>query len=278
MKLSFSDLIHKKKSGEKITMLTSYDYPTAQLADAAGIDVLLVGDSVGTNVLGYPDITCVTMNDMIHHVQAVARGTEHAVILADLPFGSCATPENAKLNALRLIAAGANGVKIEVEDNATIIALTAIAEANIPVCGHIGYLPQTHSKAAVIGKELEQAKQLIIAAQKLEKAGACMIVLELIPLQLAAEITRLLSIPTIGIGAGPLCDGQVQVVNDIVGMSPRVFKHAKAYGDVRGIVTRAITGYATDVQLQNFPTDNNAPHMDNDVYAHLQEWISNITG
>jgi 3-methyl-2-oxobutanoate hydroxymethyltransferase len=273
MKLTFDDLIHKKKSGEKITMITSYDFPTAQLADAVGIDVLLVGDSVGTNVLGYPDITCVTMNDMVHHIQAVARGTEHAVILADLPFGSCATPENAKLNALRLIAAGANGVKIEVEDNATIIALTAIAEADIPVCGHIGYLPQTHSKAAVIGKELEQAKKLIIAAQKLEKAGACMIVLELMPLQLAAEITRVLSIPTIGIGAGPYCDGQVQVVHDIVGMSPRVFKHAKAYGNARDIFSQAISAYGNDVKKQEFPTHNNAPNMDIDVYASLQMWI-----
>lgn len=273
MKLTFDDLILKKKSGEKITMITGYDFPTAQLADAAGIDVLLVGDSVGTNVLGYPDSTCVTMSDMVHHIQAVARGTQNACILADLPFGSCSTPEDAKLNASQLIAAGANGVKIEGDNAIAIDALRAIAEENIPVCGHIGYLPQTHAKAAVMGKDLEQAKQLVITAQKLEIAGACMIVLELIPLQLAAEITNVLSIPTIGIGAGPYCDGQVQVVHDIVGMSPRVFRHSKAYGNARNLFTQAISAYGNDVKNQEFPTHDNAPLMDTDVYASLKMWL-----
>ena len=277
MKLTSIDLINKKKSGEKITMLTSYDFPTAQLADAAGIDVLLIGDSVGTNVLGYPDITCVTMNDMIHHIQAVARGTSHAWILADLPYGSCATPKDAVDNAARLVVAGANGVKIETNDSAAVEALSAIAKNAIPVCGHIGYLPQTHSKASAQGKELEQAKQLIAAAQTIEQAGACMIVLELIPVQLSNEISKLLTIPTIGIGAGPFCDGQVQVIHDITGMSPRVFRHVKAYGCARDNFSRAITEYGNDVREQKFPTPANAPLMDNDVYTSLQEWLKDRT-
>jgi len=273
MKLSSLDPLNKKKNKQKITMLTGYDYPTAQLIDAAGIDVILVGDSVGTNVLGYTDVTQVTMSDMLHHVRAVARGTEHAFILADMPFGSFVNSQAAVDNAIHFAANGADGVKVEGED-AVIEQIRSIVQNNIPVCAHIGYTPQTRGiKATVQGKDLERARQLIQTALNLQKAGACMIVLELIPLQLAAEMTKLLTIPTIGIGAGPFCDGQVQVIYDIAGMSERVYKHAKVFGNVRIEFVKAISQYVKEVNDNVFPADANASSMDADVYRQLKNWI-----
>ena len=277
MKITKSDLENYKPSLRKITMVTSYDSPCAKIADECGIDVVLVGDSVGTNVLGYAEISQVTMEDMLHHVRAVASGVRRAFILADLPAEAIASPDEALNNAKRLLENGADGVKIEggaeVSDR-----IGRMAQQGIAVCAHIGYTPQKMgSKAVVQGKDLKQAQELIDSALALEKAGAFMIVLELITEELSGEISRLLKIPTIGIGAGPLCDGQVQVIHDISGLSPRVFKHAKAYGNVKQEFAKAISHYAQEVREGVFPTEKNAFSLGPEVLKEIKEWIGNIS-
>ena len=221
MKLSKNELMKYKSVHRKITMVTGYDFPCASIADECGIDAVLVGDSVGTNVLGYTETSQVTMEDMLHHVRAVARGVKRAFILADLPAEAIVSPEDSLYNAKKILENGADGVKIEggVEIAGHIALMT---QYNFPVCGHIGYTPQKMgNKAVVQGRDLIQAQKLIESALALEKAGAFMIVLELVTRELAGEISGMLAIPTIGIGAGSLCDGQVQVINDIAGLSPR---------------------------------------------------------
>jgi 3-methyl-2-oxobutanoate hydroxymethyltransferase len=273
MKITKRDLGNYKLSSRKITMVTSYDFPCASIADECGIDVVLVGDSVGTNVLGYTEASQVTMEDMLHHVRAVARGVMRAFILADLPAEAIASPDEALHNAQRLLENGADGVKIEggveVADR-----ISRMAQQGVAVCAHIGYTPQKMGRKAIVqGKDLKQAQELIGSALALEKAGAFMIVLELITEELSGEISRLLKIPTIGIGAGPLCDGQVQVIHDISGLSPRVFKHAKAYGNVRQEFARAISHYAQEVREGVFPTDKNAFSLGPEVLKEIKDWI-----
>jgi 3-methyl-2-oxobutanoate hydroxymethyltransferase len=273
MKITKSDLENYKSSFRKIAMVTSYDTPCARIADECGIDVVLVGDSVGTTVLGYTEVSQVTMEDMVHHVRAVARGVRRAFILADLPAEAIASPDEALFNAKRLLENGADGVKIEggaeVADR-----ISRMAHQGIAVCAHIGYTPQKMgSKAVVQGKDLKQAQELIDSALALEKAGAFMIVLELITEELSGEISRLLKIPTIGIGAGPLCDGQVQVIHDISGLSPRVFKHAKAYGNVKQEYFNVISQYAQEVREGIFPSEKNAFLLEPTVLKEIQDWL-----
>jgi 3-methyl-2-oxobutanoate hydroxymethyltransferase len=274
MKVTVQDILGIKRTGGKVTMLTCYDYPMALLEDRAGVDVQLVGDSVGTNVLGYPDEKSVTMDDMLHHLKAVARGAQHSFVLCDMPFRSYTSPEQALANARRLMAAGADGVKIEGEQ--AILPITAaLVEAGIPVCGHIGYTPQTVGiRAEVQGKDFNRATELITAAQQIERAGACMIVLELIPEALARIITGRLNIPTIGIGGGRFCDGQVQVIHDIAGLSSKVFRHTKAYDRLGERYLELMSAYAAEVRQAQFPTERNASRLSEETLQRLNAWLA----
>jgi 3-methyl-2-oxobutanoate hydroxymethyltransferase len=212
----------RKKSGLPIAVLTAYDYPGARLLEEAGVDWILVGDSLGMVVLGYPDTTSVTLSDMLHHTAAVARGLSHTPLIADLPFGTYATPDQALASARALISAGAHAVKLEggVSHAAHIKALS---DAGIAVMGHIGMLPQSVREEGgykIKGKTAEQAQALVADALALESAGAFSMVVELVHPDSAAAIQKAVSIPTIGIGAGPHCDGQVLVTHDLVGAFP----------------------------------------------------------
>ncbi|MBW1702603.1 MAG: 3-methyl-2-oxobutanoate hydroxymethyltransferase, partial [Deltaproteobacteria bacterium] len=221
-KVTIAHLQEKKKNGDKITMMTAYDYPTAGLVDQAGIDTILVGDSLGMVMLGYESTVPVTMDDMIHHCKAVCRGAKSGFIIGDMPFMSYQVSiEKAIENAGRFIKeAGCDCVKLEGGSEMAPVT-RAIVDAGIPVCAHIGLTPQTATKLSgfkVQGKDAESARELVQSAKDLEKAGAFLIVMECIPDLVAARITEELNIPTIGIGAGKDCDGQVLVYHDLVGL------------------------------------------------------------
>jgi 3-methyl-2-oxobutanoate hydroxymethyltransferase len=211
-----------KQRGEKIAMLTAYDYPSARLLDESGVDVILVGDSVGMVVLGYPDTTLVTMDEMVHHTGAAARGATRALILADMPYRSYETPEQAVANARRLIAAGAHAVKLE-GGQPRVPQIRALVEAGIPAMAHIGMMPQNvrlEGGYRIKGKTPEQADALLADAAAVEAAGAFGILLELVVPEVARRITAAVAIPTVGIGSGPDCDGQVLVLHDLIGLFP----------------------------------------------------------
>jgi 3-methyl-2-oxobutanoate hydroxymethyltransferase len=247
-----------KGAGERIVMLTCYDYPTATIEDEAGIDVVLVGDSVGTNVLGYASETEVTMDDIVHHLKAVRRGIQRAYVLADLPYRSYDTAEDALRNAEILVAAGADGVKLE-GGGERVEVVQALVARGIDVCGHIGFTPQTlGSKGRVQGKSYDRAWQLVESAEALQEAGIMMLVLELVTEQVAQVITGRLQIPTVGIGSGQYCDGQVLVVTDVLGLSPFTMKIAKQYAEWRQAAERAVRQYRDDVTSSRFPTTENA--------------------
>jgi 3-methyl-2-oxobutanoate hydroxymethyltransferase len=267
-----SDFRAMKQQGRKITMLTAYDYPTAVFQDRAGVDIILVGDSVGRNILGYASELEVTMDDMLHHVRAVARGVKNGHVMADMPFRSFETPGVALDNARRFLAAGAHSVKIEGEQN-VVDLIKHVVDAGVEVCAHIGYTPQTRGKAAVQGRDFERARELIEAARSLEQAGAAMVVFELIPELLAKEITALTAMPTIGIGAGRFCDGQVQVYCDILGLSDRIFRHAKAYDALGRRYEEIFAAYVDDVVSSRFPTSENSAALPEDVAAKVREWV-----
>lgn len=258
MKKVTTKTIRTKKGQEKITMLTAYDYPMAKIVDAAGCDMILVGDSLGNVVLGYADTTHVTMEDMIHHSRAVSRGANHALIVTDMPFLSYQTGKrDAVINAGRLIAEGyAHAVKLEggAEIKETVRALT---NAGIPVCGHLGLTPQSVHQLggyAMQAKSESAAEKLLADAKSLEEAGAFAIVLECIPKALAARVTEELSIPTIGIGAGSACDGQVLVLYDMLGLfSDYVPSFVKRYAELNTTVTTAVEDYIKDVKEGVFP-------------------------
>ncbi len=217
-----ADFTALKRRGEKLAVLTAYDYPTARLLDESGIDILLVGDSLGMVVLGFPDTTHVTMEHMLHHTAAVARGAERALVVADLPFASYDTPEQAIANARRLVAAGAHAVKLE--GGASHAArIAAIVADGIPVMAHLGMLPQSVVQEGgyrIKGKTPEAAAALLADAHAVASAGAFAVVLELVQADTAARLTAALAIPTIGIGSGLACDGQVLVTHDLIGLFP----------------------------------------------------------
>ena len=274
MKTTISDIQAKKTRNEPIVMLTSYDYPTAILEDRLGVDIQLVGDSLGTNVLGYASSNEVTIADMVHHIRAVGRGANRSLVLGDMPFGSFVTPAVALESARQLMEAGANAVKMEGEQP-VLDQMRLLCGQGIPVCGHIGFKPQTDgTKARVQGKDIERALELIQSALELEKAGAAMVVLELVPEKLSAEITRLLSIPTIGIGAGRYCDGQVQVVYDILGMSSRIYRHAKAFGNLGTACANAIGSYVAEVSGRTFPAEQQGAPIADDVLEAVRRSLS----
>jgi 3-methyl-2-oxobutanoate hydroxymethyltransferase len=246
-------LRNKKKNGRPITMVTAYDFPTARLADEAGVDAILAGDSVGTNVLGYGSEREVTMEDMLHHTAAAARGIREAYFFADMPYASADTPRMAERNARRLLAKGASCVKIEGWRKKCGV-VTFLSNNNIPVCAHIGYNPQIHgAKPKVFGASAAEARELIESAILLEKSGAVMLILEKVPEEVAGIIAKALRIPVIGIGSGRRCDGQVLVVNDVLGISERSFRHARAFMNFRIRALQALRAYASAVDKGAFP-------------------------
>jgi 3-methyl-2-oxobutanoate hydroxymethyltransferase len=257
-KVTLADFQEKKQKNQKITMVTAYDYPTARILDQAEIDVLLVGDSLGNVVLGYDSTVPVTMDEMIHHCKPVVRGTKGGYIIGDMPFLSYQVSiEKAIENAGRFLKeAGCDAVKLEGgSDMAPVVR--AIVRAGIPVCGHIGLTPQTAAMLGgykVQGKDAESARKLIQSAKDLEGAGAFMIVIECVPDFLAARITQELTIPTIGIGAGKDCDGQVLVFHDLVGLYERFKpKFVKQYINLAPMIKDAIVQYKTEVETGEFP-------------------------
>jgi len=259
MNVSIHDLRAWKSEGRRFVMLTAYDAPTAQILDAAGVPVLLVGDSLGRNVLGYDNELPVTMDDMLHHTKAVARGTEHAMVVGDLPFMSYqASLEDGVRNAGRLIKeGGAHAVKLE---GPQLDLVHRLVEIGIPVMAHVGLTPQSVNGLGgyrVQGRG-EAAHKVLEQATQLEKAGAFSIVLEAMPSDLGAEISAALQIPTIGIGAGPHTDAQVLVINDLLGITEKPPKLAKAYVDLRATITDAVTAFAHDVESGAFPDEDHS--------------------
>lgn len=252
--------IRAMKSKERIGMLTAYDYPSAKAVDAAGSDIILVGDSLGMVVLGYPDTLSVTVDDMLHHTRAVARGTERALIVGDMPYLSYhVSVEESVRNAGRFIQAGAHAVKVEGGKPTRIRTIEAILDAEVPVMGHIGLTPQSVNALGgfkVQGKGTEEARRLIDEAVALEQAGCFSIVLECVPSELAAFITDRISIPTIGIGAGPSCDGQVLVLHDLLGLyHGHTPKFVRQYAHLAEDMQKAVSAYLADVREGKFPDE-----------------------
>jgi 3-methyl-2-oxobutanoate hydroxymethyltransferase len=265
LKVTPQTLVARKRSATAITALTAYDYPTARLADEAGIDVVLVGDSVGMAVLGHEHTLNVTMEDMLHHAKAVRRGLARALLVVDMPFGSYhVSPEETMRNALRLVKeGGAEAVKLEggAAQADTVRALTA---AEIPVMAHIGLTPQALHRMGgyrVQGKDEAAAAQLRDDALTLEDAGAIAIVLEGIPRELALHISSLLKIPTIGIGAGPDCDGQILVFHDVFSLSfRRPPKFVRTFGDAGSVIREGLRHFREAVQAREFPSEAESYH------------------
>ena len=259
-KVTIADLMAKKESGKRISMMTAYDCPGAHMVDQTGIDTILVGDSLGMVVLGYTSTVPVTMEDMIHHTKAVMRGTTRAFVLGDMPFMSYQTSiEEAVRNAGRFIKeGGCDAVKLEGGSEVAPV-VKAIVTAGIPVCAHIGLTPQTATQLGgfkVQGKDAESARNMIESAKDLEAAGAFMVVMECIPDVLAARITNELAIPTIGIGAGRDCDGQVLVYHDTVGLFDRFTpKFVKQYIKLGPMIVDALKEYKREVEEGVFPGD-----------------------
>jgi len=266
-----------KASGEPIVMITAYDTPGARLAEAAGVDAVLVGDSLGMTVLGLSSTLPVTMDDMVRATAAVTRGTERVLVVADMPFMSYqVTDEDAVRNAGRLLAeAGAHAVKLE--GGAAVAPLVGrMVDAGIPVMGHVGLTPQSVNVFGgykLQARDTESAVTLVEDCLALEAAGAFAVVLELVPAEIAALVTEELEIPTIGIGAGAGCDGQVQVFHDLLGLGDFLPKHAKRYVDVGAAITKAIGSYASDVRAGTFPAEANISHADAEVVAELERML-----
>ncbi|AFM41987.1 ketopantoate hydroxymethyltransferase [Desulfosporosinus acidiphilus SJ4] len=259
MKKLIPDFETMKQAGEKISMLTAYDYPSAKLVEEAGVDTILVGDSLGMVVLGYDSTVPVTMEEMLHHTKAVRRGAPQTFVIADMPFLSYTSSELALLNAGRLIKeGGADAVKLEGGTHVSPI-VQALTGAGIPVVGHIGLTPQTAGQMGgfkVQGRDLESARQLIHDAKAIEEAGAFIIVIEAVPRQVAERITTSLKIPTIGIGAGLDCDGQVLVYHDILGLFERFKpKFVKQYAQLGQEVVRAVQSFHKEVKECKFPAE-----------------------
>jgi 3-methyl-2-oxobutanoate hydroxymethyltransferase len=245
--------------GGRVVCVTAYDAPSAAMADEAGVDLILVGDSVGNVVLGYQDTLPVTMAEMLHHVAAARRGCRRALLAADMPFGSFQpSTEQAVANGIALVKAGADAVKLEGPWEEAIQQLT---RSGVPVIGHVGMTPQSHHVFGgfkVQGKG-EAGEAVLEAAKRIEAAGAFAIVLELIPADLARRITATLTIPTIGIGAGPHCDGEIQVFHDILGLSAGdPFRHTRRFLEGRRLFIEALREYAEVVRAKRFPTEENS--------------------
>ena len=262
-KKTILDIQKMKASGHKIAMLTCYDYPTARIMDSCGIDMILIGDSAGVVFSGYENTLPVTMDEMLYHTKAVVRSNPKAVVVSDMPFMSYqADIRDARMNAGRFIKeGGAAAVKIEGGVNAASV-IKALVDIDIPVVAHIGLTPQSIHRMGgykVQGKKIEQAEKLMEDARAVEEAGAFAVVLEGIPQSLAQRITDSLVIPTIGIGAGPHCDGQVLVIHDILGLCEKYSpKFVKRYADARELIAGAVSAYINDVRQGSFPTEEHS--------------------
>ena len=274
MKKTVSTLQQAKENGQKITMLTAYDYSTAKLMDEAGIDMILVGDSLGNVILGYEDTISVTMEDMIHHGAAVSRGVKETMVVVDMPFMSYQiSVEEAVTNAGRLMKEGrANAVKLE-GGKSVCPQIKAITQAGIPVVAHLGLTPQSINALGgykVQGKSEDAAKKLLEDALAVQEAGAFALVLECVPTKLASLITKKLTIPTIGVGAGNECDGQVLVYQDMLGMfSDYVPKFVKQFAQVGEIMKKAFSDYKEEVASGAFPAEKNSYKIDDEVIDKL---------
>lgn len=268
-RLTVTDITRRYADGERLATVTAYDYPTAQIVDAAGIPLILVGDSLGQVALGYESTVRVTMAEMLHHTKAVVRGSQRALIVGDMPFLSYATVDEALENAGRFLQeAGCQAVKVEGGVRSARV-IEALVKAGIPVMGHIGWTPQAQhgmgGKVKVQGKDRGAARSLLADAHAVQEAGAFSIVLELVPAQLAEAITARLRIPTIGIGAGPDCSGQIQVITDVLGLGDFVPRHASPYADLRGSIADAMARYIADVEIGAFPGEGQTVRMEDAV-------------
>jgi len=272
-RITVADITRMYADGVPIPTLTAYDHPMARILDEAGIPLLLVGDSLGQVVLGYESTVRVSMDEMLHHTKAVVRGTRQALVVADLPFLSYATPEEALHNAGRFMRdAGAGAVKLEGGVRSARIIETLV-RAGIPVMGHIGWTPQAvhgmGGKTRVQGKDRERARSIVADALAVQEAGAFSVVLELVPEQLATQLTGRLRIPTIGIGAGPGCSGQIQVLTDVLGLGTFIPRHAKPYIDLQGLIKGAVADYAEEVRAGAFPGAAQTVRMDETVLSDV---------
>ncbi len=277
-KVTIRTLQAKKRKGQPITMMTAYDYPTAKWVDEAGIDVILVGDSLGMVVLGYPNTLPVTMEVMLHHCKAVARGAQRALLVGDMPFMSYqVSVEEAVRNAGRFLQeAGMDAVKLE-GGREQVNTVRALVDAGIPVMGHLGLTPQKIHQLGgfrVQGRTAVAAKRLVEDALALEKAGVFALVLEMVPAQVAKYISERLQVPTIGIGAGPHCDGQVLVFHDTVGMfeefQPRFVKR---YAEVGSVIREALKRYREDVESHRFPGEEHSTFMDEEEWRAFLDMV-----
>jgi len=274
MRVTINEIREMKQRKEKIPMLTAYDYVTAKMVDEAGVPLILVGDSLGMVMLGYESTIPVTIDEMIHHTKAVVKGAKQALIVGDMPFMTYhGSVSDALHNAARFIQeGGAQAVKLE---GGEVVAeqVRRLVDCGIPVMGHIGVTPQSQHQLGGFkarGKVLEEAKKLLIDARILEEAGAFAVVLECTPAPLSELITQKLAIPTIGIGAGPDCDGQVQVISDMLGLyTDFVPKHAKQYARLAGEIKTAVSSYISEVESVNFPTMENSYTMDKGLIKQL---------
>ena len=277
MRVTIRDLRRMKRNGEKIPMITAYDYTSAQLVERAGIPLILVGDSLGQVVLGYDSTVPVTMDEMVHHIKTVVRGTQRAHVVGDLPFLSYhADVPEAVRNAGRLLKeGGAQSVKLE-GGRTQAETVSRIVESGIPVMGHIGLTPQAVNQLGgyrVQGRSLKDAVRLMEDARALEEAGAYAIVLECVPAQLAQMITERVGVPTIGIGAGAGCDGQVQVFHDMMGLYQDFTpKHARQYAQLGQAVVDATRSYVQDVENEQFPDDSESFKLSESVLEALSEY------
>ena len=276
MRTSVTQIRDMKQKGEKIAMLTAYDYSTAKLIDEVGIPLILVGDSLGMVVLGYESTIPVTMDEMIHHTKAVVRGSSRALVVGDMPFMTYQVSiEDTLRNAARFIQeGGAQSVKLEGGENMA-PTVERIVSCGIPVMGHIGLTPQSIHQLGgfkVMGKTTEAAVRLIRDAEALDEAGVFSIVLECVPEPLSKLITERVSVPTIGIGAGKYCDGQVQVINDLLGLfADFVPKHARQYVRLMDDIKKATSDYMADVQSGTFPTEKQSYAMDESIISEIEK-------
>jgi 3-methyl-2-oxobutanoate hydroxymethyltransferase len=265
------DITEMKRRGEKIAMLTCYDYPTSVWEDEAGVDIVFVGDSVGTNVLGYESEKEVTLDDMIHHLKAVRRGVQRAYLLVDLPYLTYESPEDAVRNARSLISHGADGVKLE---GFRPDIVSHLVQDGIQVCAHLGLNPQIHETKGLRAKTARAAESLISESVALQDAGAWLMVYELIPEEVAREATRRLSIPTIGIGAGRHTDGQVLIVSDMLGINDFDLRHVRKYDNLHDRATQAIRRHVAEVRSSEFPSIENVRHLSDEESKALDDMLS----
>jgi 3-methyl-2-oxobutanoate hydroxymethyltransferase len=279
MKLSLTELAERKRQGEKLVMVTAYDHPGARLADAAGVDLILVGDSASDNVLGYDSTVPVTVDELLVLVRAVVKGTKHAIVVADLPFGSFQVSDEATLaNAVRFVKeAGADAVKLE-GAGPSLARVQALVGAGIPVMGHVGLTPQSATMLGgyrAQGRTAAKAQRLLADARALEAAGCFSVVLEAVPAAVAKRVTEALTVPTIGIGAGPSCDGQVLVWHDLLGLTNRKpARFVKRYADIGTQIQGALEAYAADVRSGAFPAEEHTytiPEDELDLFERATE-------